>query len=133
MPHRATLSQANKLANLYAGLCYAQLDSMEIAQKYLAKFNGKDQMVAPAALGALANCYATNGEYDKAISTFEKAAKKADNKLLSPYYYMQAGIIYESIDKPAQALKIYKLIKAKYPESNEGIEADKYIARLTSK
>ena len=90
-------------------------------------------MVAPAALGALANCYATNGEYDKAISTFEKAAKKADNKLLSPYYYMQAGIIYESIDKPAQALKIYKLIKAKYPESNEGIEADKYIARLTSK
>ena len=39
----------------------------------------------------------------------------------------------ESIDKPAQALKIYKLIKAKYPESNEGIEADKYIARLTSK
>ena len=84
-------------------------------------------------IDALANCYATNGEYDKAISTFEKAAKKADNKLLSPYYYMQAGIIYESIDKPAQALKIYKLIKAKYPESNEGIEADKYIARLTSK
>ena len=46
---------------------------------------------------------------------------------------MQAGIIYESIDKPAQALKTYKMIKAKYPESNEGIEAEKFIARLTSK
>jgi len=126
-------TKAGKLANLYAGLCYAQLDSMEIAQKYLVKFSGKDQMVAPAALGALANCYATAGNYSKAISTFEKAAKKADNNLLSPYYYMQAGIICESTGKTAQALKIYKKIKAQYPESNEGVEADKYIARLTSK
>jgi len=46
---------------------------------------------------------------------------------------MQAGLIYEAIDKPAQAVKIYKLIKAQYPESEEGIEADKFIARLTSK
>ena len=126
-------TKAGKLANLYAGLCYAQLDSMEVALKYLEKFDGKDQMVAPAALGALGNCYATAGEYNKAIAAFEKAAKKADNALLSPYYYMQAGLIYEAIDKPAQAVKTYKLIKAKYPDSTEGQEADKYITRLTSK
>jgi tetratricopeptide (TPR) repeat protein len=126
-------TKAGKLANLYAGLCYAQLDSMEVAQKYLAKFNGKDQMVSPAALGALANCYATAGQYGKAISTFEKAAKKADNNLLSPYFYMQAGILYEAQDKPAQALKTYKMIKAQYPESIEAQDIDKYIARLSSK
>ena len=126
-------TKAGKLAGLYAGLCYAQLDSMEMAQKYLEKFSGKDQMVAPAALGALANCYATAGHYAKAASTFQKAAKKADNNLLSPYYYLQAGIIYESMDKPAQALKAYKTIKSNYPESNEALEIDKYIARLTSK
>ncbi|MCQ2069279.1 MAG: hypothetical protein MJY68_09365 [Bacteroidaceae bacterium] len=126
-------TKAGKLAGLYAGLCYAQLDSMEFAQKYLEKFSGKDQMVAPSALGALADCYATAGQYSKAIATFEKAAKKADNNLLSPYYYLQAGIIYESIDKPAQALKVYKLIKAKYPNSIEGQDIDKYIARLSSK
>ena len=126
-------TKANKLANLYAGLCYAQLDSMELAQDYLSKFNGKDQMVAPAALGALANCYATNGQVSKAATTFEKAAKKADNNLLSPYYYLQAGLIYESMDKPAQALKLYKKIKTDYPESIEGRDIDKYIARLSSK
>ena len=126
-------TKAGKLAGLYAGLCYAQLDSMEVAEKYLSKFNGKDQMVSPSALGALANCYATAGQYNKAISTFEKAAKKADNNLLSPYYYFQAGLIYESIDKPAHALKTYKMIKAKYPESIESQEIDKYIARLTNK
>ena len=126
-------TKAGKLAGLYAGLCYAQLDSMEVAQKYLAKFNGKDQMVAPAAMGALANCYATAGQYNKAISTFEKAAKKANNNLLSPYFYFQAGLIYESMGKNAQALKTYKMIKAKYPESIESQDIDKYIARLTSK
>ena len=126
-------TKAGKLAGLYAGLCYAQLDNMEEAEKYLAKFKGNDQMVAPAALGALANCYATAGENSKAAATFEKAAKKADNNLLSPYYYFQAGLIYEAMDKPAQALKTYKMIKAQYPESIESQDIDKYIARLTSK
>ena len=126
-------TKAGKLAVLYAGLCYAQLDSMDVAQKYLEKFNGKDKMVAPAALGALANCYATNGEVDKAAATFEKAAKKANNNLLSPYYYFQAALIYESLSKPDQALKLYKQIKVNYPESVEGRDIDKYIARLTSK
>ena len=37
------------------------------------------------------------------------------------------------LQAPVCAVKIYKLIKAQYPESNEGIEADKFIARLTSK
>ena len=126
-------TKAGKLAGLYAGLCYAQLDNMEEAQKYLEKFSGKDQMVSPAALGALANCYATAGDNTKAIATFEKAAKKADNNLLSPYYYFQAGLIYEAIDKPDQALKIYKMIKTQYPESIESQDIDKYIARLTNK
>ena len=31
--------KAGKLAGLYAGLCYAQLDSMDVAQKYLEKYN----------------------------------------------------------------------------------------------
>lgn len=126
-------TKAGKLAGLYAGLCYAQLDSLELAQEYLEKFSGKDQMVAPAALGALANCYATNGQVAKAATTFEKAAKKADNNLLSPYYYFQAGLMYESLDKTEQALKLYNMIKLLYPESAEGQEIDKYIARLTSK
>jgi len=126
-------TKAGKLAYLYAGLCYAQLDSMEVAEKYLSKFDGKDQMVGPAALGALANCYATAGNVSKAAATFEKAAKKADNNLLSPYYLFQAALMYESLDKKAQALKLYNQIKVKYPESNEGIEAEKYITRLTSK
>lgn len=123
-------TKAGKLANLYAGLCYAQLDSTEMAIKLISKFKGSDRMVSPAALGALAGCYADQGNLAKAVATYESAAKKADNRLLSPYYYFQAALIYEAMEKPEKALKLYKMIQLKYPESNEGLEAEKYISRI---
>ncbi len=126
-------TKAGKLANAYAGLCYAQLDSFDIAIKYLSKFKGNDQMAGPSILGAIANCYASMDKLDKAASTFQKAAKKADNNLLTPYYLFQAGLIYESMEKPEQALKMYNRIKYKYPASNEAVEIENYIVRLTSK
>ena len=56
----------------------------------LDSFNGKDQMVAPAILGAAGNCYAQLGQLDKAASTLMSAADKADNNTLSPIFLMQA-------------------------------------------
>lgn len=124
-------TKAGKLAGAYAGLCLAQLDSCDLAIKYLSKFNGKDQMVGPAVLGALADCYASTDQLSKAAVTFEKAAKKADNGMLTPYYLFQAGLIYEAMDQPAQALKLYQTIKAKYPASQEMVTIDEYIARVS--
>lgn len=123
-------TKAGKLANLYAGLCYAQLDSADMAVKFLSKFKGSDKMVSPAALGTLAGCYADLGNNAKAASTFEKAAKKADNGLLSPYLYFQAALTYEAMGNNSKALKLYEMIQLKYPESAEGTEAEKYISRL---
>ncbi|MCQ2057782.1 MAG: tetratricopeptide repeat protein [Bacteroidaceae bacterium] len=123
-------TKAGRLANLYAGLSYAQLDSAELAVKFLSKFKGSDMMVSPAALGTLAGCYADLGNNAKAAATFEKAAKKADNGLLSPYLYFQAALTYEAMGNTDKALKLYRMIQLKYPESQEGIEAEKYIARI---
>ena len=50
---------AGNLANLYAGLCSAKLNKWEDAAKYLENFDGADdQMISPAAEGALGNVYA---------------------------------------------------------------------------
>ena len=57
------------LAKAYAGICYAQLGKYSEAQKYLSDFDGDDQMVSPAILGALGNCYAQLNQLDKAVST----------------------------------------------------------------
>lgn len=126
-------TKAGKLAKAYAGLCLAQLDSCELAIEYLSKFNGKDQMLAPAVIGALADCYASTGQSEKAAAAFEKAASKADNDLQTPLYLFNAGLVYESMDKPAQALKLYNKIKSDYPASQEAATIEAYITRLTSK
>lgn len=127
-------TKAGNLASVYAGICYAQLGKYEEAVKYLKDFNGKDQMVAPAALGALGNCYAHLNELDKAVSTLKKAADKADNTSLSPVYLMQAGEILMKQGKKEEAVKVYTTIKDKYFDSYQAMNIDKYIERAqTSK
>ncbi len=136
-------TDAANLAHLYAGICYAKSDTMAAAIKHLEAFSPKgDQTISPAALGTLANCYATNNEIDKAVDTFVKAAKLADNASLSPVFLLNAGMLLESQGKTENANKIYKQIKSDYPTSiiaQPGFqmgkvfapEIDKYIERTS--
>jgi len=119
------------LANLYAGLCYANLDKWQEAATFLEKFDAKDdQMISPAALGALGNAYAHLNQLDKAVSTLKKAAEKADNNSLSPTFLIQAGEILESQNKKDEALKLYQTVKEKYFNSMQYQTIDAYIERV---
>ncbi|MCR4810915.1 MAG: tetratricopeptide repeat protein [Prevotella sp.] len=134
-------TRAGNVANLYAGLCYAHLDKWEEAVKYLEKFDDAgDLLISPAALGALGNAYAHVNKLDDAVKTLQKAGEKADNILLSPIYYVQAGEILESQGKKAEALEMYKKVKKYERVRNvDGISQtsplveliDEYIARVS--
>ena len=128
-------TKAANLAKAYAGICYAQLGKYEEAVKMLDSFNGKDQMVAPAILGAAGNCYAQLGQLDKAASTLMSAADKADNNTLSPIFLMQAGEILVKQGKYDDAVDAYNKIKDKYFQSYQAMDIDKYIeqAKLMKK
>ncbi|WP_294627423.1 tol-pal system YbgF family protein [uncultured Bacteroides sp.] len=128
-------TKAANLAKAYAGICYAQLGKYEEAVKMLDSFNGKDQMVAPAILGAIGNCYAQLGQLDKAASTLMSAADKADNNTLSPIFLVQAGEILVKQGKFDDAVKAYTQIKEKYFQSYQAMDIDKYIeqAKLMKK
>ena len=128
-------TKAANLAKAYAGICYAQLGKYEEAVKMLDDFNGKDQMVAPAILGAAGNCYAQLGQLDKAASTLLSAADKADNNTLSPIFLVQAGEILVKQNKFDDAIKAYTKIKDKYFQSYKAMDIDKYIeqAKLMKK
>ena len=128
-------TKAANLAKAYAGICYAQLGKYEEAVKMLDSFNGKDQMVAPAILGAAGNCYAQLGQLDKAASTLMSAADKADNNSLSPIFLMQAGEILVKQGKYDDAVDAYTKIKDKYFQSYQAMDIDKYIeqAKLMKK
>ena len=86
-----------------------QLGKYEDAVKYLDKFSAKDQLVSPAILGTIGNCYAEMGQLDKAAGTLLKAADKADSQALSPIYLIQAGQLFEKLGKNSEAVKAYTL------------------------
>lgn len=134
-------TDGGNLANLYAGLCYAHQNKYAEAINYLESFDAQsDQSVSAMALYALANCYAAEGNLDKAVSTFKEAAEQADNSALSPMCLIEAGKLLESQDKADEALKLYEQVKAQYPTAQQvapqqvgsaafAAELDKYIQR----
>jgi tetratricopeptide (TPR) repeat protein len=119
--------QQGKLAALYAGICYFEKGEYEEAAKFLKKFNADDLNIAPAARQLLGDAYVELGEYGKAASAFEAAAK-SDNELIAPMSLKKAGIVYLHEGQKAKALKAFKAIKENYPSSAEAQDIDKYIA-----
>ena len=125
-------TDAGNLAQLYIGICQANLGKWQEAVNALESFNGKgDQMISPAAEGALGNAYANLNQLDKAVEHLKKAAKMADNNSLSPTFLIQAGEILESQGKKAEALELYKQVKEKYFNSMQYQTIDKYIERVS--
>ena len=126
--------QNENLANLYTGLAYAQQNKWEEAVKYLEKYKDQgDEMVSPAAEGALGNAYAHLKKLDEAVKHLKNAAKRADNNSLSPTFLIQAGEILESQGKKAEALELYKEVKDKYFQSMQSQTIDAYIERASAK
>ena len=135
-------TDAGNLANLYAGLCYANLGKWAEAEKSLDAFSSKgDMMISPAAEAALGDAYAHLNKLDQAVGAFKKAASMADDKAeddannsLSPTFLIKAGEILESQGKKAEALAVYQDIKNKYVNSMlvQNSEIDKYIERASN-
>ena len=134
-------TKAGNLAELYAGLCYANLGKWNEAINYLEKYSpASDQMVGPAAVAALGNAYAHVNQLDKAVQNLMKAAKMADDKAadginnsIAPTFLVQAAEILEKQGKKDEALAIYQDIKKKYVNASISQEIDKYIERLSVK
>lgn len=132
-------TDAANLANLYAGLCYANLDKWQDAVKYLDQFSSQDDaFISPSAMAALGNAYAHTKQIDKAVSCLKKAADMANSEAkdgvnisIAPTCLMQVARLLESQNKNDEALSIYKEIKTKYVKSYYNSEIDKYIERLT--
>lgn len=122
-------TKSANLANYYIGVSYQKMEKFEEAIKYLEKFKATDEMVYPASLVALANCYAETDQLDKAISTFKKAASIANNTTISPIALRQAGVLLEKTGKFKEALEQYTIIKDTYYNSAISLDIDKYIER----
>jgi len=122
-------TKTGNLAKLYAGLSYYKLGDYRAALKYFEDFDGNDKFVSYSAIGNIGDCYVELGDVKKAIPYFEKAVKKADNSVVSPFYLKKLGIAYESLGNYGKAVESYTLIKDKYFDSFEARDIEKYIER----
>lgn len=113
----------------YAGACEMHLGNFQNAINYFEKYNGKDEIIAARALCCIGDAYSNLEQSEKAVSYYLKAAQRADN-MLAANYLMKAATLYESMGNKAEALKNYKLIRDKYPQSPEAYEISKYISRI---
>lgn len=124
--------KGGKAVYLYAGICELQLGNYDEAISYLKKYSTKDNILAARATACIGDAYVGLEQYETAISYFEKAASESDN-IYSAAYLLKAGVTYEELGKTEKALACYKNIKENYPQSVEGYDIDKYIARIETK
>ncbi|MBQ6083437.1 MAG: tetratricopeptide repeat protein [Bacteroidales bacterium] len=126
-------TKAGNLARYYAGICYLNTGDFNNAVKYLGEFKGKDQLVKPLATGAMGDAYMELDNAAEAAKCYERAAKESANSFTSPMMLMKAGYAYEMVENYQKALEMYKIIKADYPNSNEGFSIEKNIAYAEAK
>ncbi len=127
------MTKSANLAHYYAGICYLKLGDYNEAIDYLKGFSINDQVVAPMAMGAIGDAYMELGETDKAINYYLDAANQRVNDFISPIFLQKAAWAYESKGDYKQALSLHERISKEFANSNEGRQAEKYIAALKEK
>jgi tetratricopeptide (TPR) repeat protein len=126
-------TKAANLAYYYLGIAYLNKSDYRKAIDNLTNYRGSDIMIAAEALGGTGDAYTELKDYDKASTYFKKAADKANNNFLSPFYLKKLGLVYEEQKDYKSADDTYKKIKSDYPESAEAQSMDAYIARVEAK
>ena len=125
---------AGNLAAQYAGICYMKLGDWDNAAKYLAKYKATkgvpNEVVNAENLGLQGDVCVQKGDYKKAISFFEKAAKVSDNDFTTPYYLKKAALAYMALGDKESAKKLFKQISIQYATSLEARDAENYLGEL---
>ncbi|MFL1684950.1 tetratricopeptide repeat protein [Coprobacter secundus] len=122
-------TKAGNLAAAYSGLSLYNLGKYDEAITYLKNFDADEEFISPAIIGTIGDCYVNMDKYEEGVGYFERAAKKADNDMLSPIYLKKAATVYEKLGNKKKALEMYQKIKDSYPKSMSNQDIEKYIVR----
>jgi tetratricopeptide (TPR) repeat protein len=125
-------TKAANLAHYYAGISYLKLGEFENAVKHLKDFSSDAKQVQLLATGCLGDAYAELNKKEEAIDAYKKAASTfIEDEANSSEYLFRAALLLETTGKNDDALALYKELKAKFPKTDKGFQADKYIYRLS--
>lgn len=124
---------AGNTANYYLSVIYYRQKDVAKGLKYAEKFKTGDNLASAMAHYLRGYGHEEQGAFGKAASAYETAAKTpAENEFTSPFFYLAAARSYESAGKNSKAADIYKTLKEKYPETEEGQKAAKFIGKVSN-
>jgi len=125
-------TKTGTLARYYAGVCYLRTGNFSKAVENLQDFNTSAKQIQMMAYGALGDAYSELNKNDEAVNYYKKAANEFTNDAtMSSEYLFRAALKLETLGKSSEALDLYKQLKEKYPNTEKGFSADKYIYRLS--
>ena len=125
--------KAGKSVYLYAGLCNLNLGNNEEAIAQLKKYNVKDNVMMGRAYCTIGDAYSNLKDYANALSFYKKAAALDEQNPFNANYLLKAALVCEETGDTDAALKLYKEIETKYPQTLEGVDVQKYISRIENK
>jgi predicted negative regulator of RcsB-dependent stress response len=125
-------TKAGNLAKFYTGHIYLKQGNFANAVKYLSDFDTDSKLVQARAYKLLGDAYAESGKNSDALSAYKKAAHhfKEDDMNASEYLFMAAYFAARVTNDKDEAIELFKELKEKYPRSEKGFEADKFLAQL---
>ena len=124
-------TKSANLAKYYAGACYLRTGDFNNAVKYLQDFSTDIKQVQMMAYGALADAYGELNKNDDAVTFYKKAAETFDqDETNASEFLFRAGLKLELTGKTKEAVDIYKEVKDKFPATDRGRLADKYIYQI---
>jgi TolA-binding protein len=127
------VSPSANLAHFYLGMAQLKQGKFEEAIETLKGYDGDDEVTPSLALGAIGDAYQELNNAEEAISYYEKASKENPNNFTTPVFMMKLGGALERKGDFKQAAEVYTRLKKDYPATQEGQQADKYIARAEAK
>lgn len=122
-------TRTSRLANYYAGIIYLRKGEFEEAIHHLKKFRRRDFLVRNMATAAIGDAYLELGKPERAVNYYLKASRRNVNDLTTPVFLVKAAQTYEHLGEWKKAIDIYERIKKEHFQTQEGREAEKYIAR----
>lgn len=125
-------SKAGNLAHYYAGAIYLQLGDPAKAATHLKDFDTDAPQIQARAYKLLGDAYAEQGKNSDALSSYKKAAHhfEEDEPNSSDYLFLAAYFADRVVKDQKQAIELFKELKEKYPKTERGFEADKYLAQM---
>jgi tetratricopeptide (TPR) repeat protein len=121
-------TDAENLAQYYAGMCYLNTKQYQKAIDYLSQFETKEVMTNAMALGAIGDANAELKKPEAALEYYVKAFESNKNDLTTPRFLLKAGQTAFTSGKKADALKYFTDLKENFEATPEAQNIDALIA-----